>query len=75
MPADPEAATIRWLDRVAADAGLMSQRRLTTLQRQPGGLRRVTQRARARGVHLAVLTDDHGVALVAASVHPFKILC
>ena len=31
--------------------------------------------ARERGVHLLLLEDDKGDALVAASVKPFKVVC
>ncbi len=40
----------------------------------PGGVDALVREAKAQGVHLLRLTDDRGVRLIAASVHPFEIL-
>lgn len=65
----------RWLDGVADGTKSMSQRKLTVVERMGGGLAKVRAEAKARGVHLVLLTDDKGNELVAASTHPFKVLC
>ena len=69
--AEPRWMT-RWLDGV--DASSMSQRRLTSIERH-GGLDRLADAARRRGVHLVRLTDDAGHELVAASRHAFHVIC
>ena len=53
----------------------MSQRKLTSIEKHGGGLDAVRAVARDKGVHLVLLTDDKGNELVAASVHPFKVVC
>jgi hypothetical protein len=75
MRHDTEASIAAWLDDVANGTVSMSQRRLTRLEGAPGGVEAVCALARARGVHLAVFTDEQGVALVAASRHPIQVLC
>lgn len=65
----------RWLDAVASGEATMSQRRLSSVETRGGGLDSVASLARARGVHLVVLTDDQGNELVAASKHPFRVVC
>lgn len=70
-----ETWAARWLDSVASGASAMSQRKLESLMSKGGGINSVLKVARKRGVHLVVLTDDNGDQLVAASRHPFKILC
>ena len=64
----------RWLDGVASGQSTMSQRVMSSIEAH-GGLDRAVSAARDRGVHLVALTDDHGRALVAASLKPFKTLC
>ena len=64
-----------WLDDVARGDRAMSQRQLARLEQVPGGIEAVKTAAEARGVHLAVFVDDAGVELVAASVHPIRVLC
>ena len=51
----------------------MSQRKRTAMDAH-GGLERVVEAAHAEGVHLVLLTDDHGDELVAASLQPFRVL-
>ena len=63
-----------WLDGVASGGAKMSQRALTSIEAH-GGLEPVIAAARARGVHLVKLTDDHGKTLIAASLEPFETLC
>lgn len=63
-----------WLDGVVGGKSTMSQRVMSSIESH-GGLEPVVAAARARGVHLVQLTDDHGRALVAASLHPFHVLC
>jgi len=75
-PADSESIwAARWLDGVASSPASMSQRRLTSIERYGGGLEAVAAAATARGVHLLLLTDDKGDRLVAASRHPFTVVC
>lgn len=63
-----------WLDDVASGSATMSQRVLTSIEAH-GGLDKAVAAARKRGVHLVLLTDDKGTALVAASQKPFETLC
>lgn len=63
-----------WLRQVADGTLTMSQRKVTTVEGH-GGLEAVAAVARRHGVHLAVLVDDHGVELVAASRHPIRVIC
>ncbi len=62
------------IDAVANGSATMSQRRLSSIERN-GGTSAAVAVAKARGVHLAKLTDDHGNVLIAASIHPFEPLC
>ena len=64
----------RWIDAVADGSAPMSQRRLSSGERH-GGTAAAIVAAKARGVHLAKVTDDQGNILVAASLHPFEPLC
>ena len=63
-----------WLDDVVSGKSTMSQRVMSSIETH-GGLDQVVTAAKARGVHLVLLTDDHGKDLVAASLHPFRTLC
>ena len=73
---DPAATwAAAWLDAVAAGTATMSQRKLSAVEKRGGGLSAVGALARERGVHLLVLTDDTGDEIVAASRHPFKVVC
>lgn len=65
----------KWLSSVADGMLSMSQRKLSSIEARGGGLEAVTAAARARGVHLALLLDDRGQELVAASMHPIRVLC
>ncbi len=65
----------RWIDSVADGKATMSQRKVSSIDRHGGGIEAVTAAAQARGVHLLLLIDDRGERLVAASRHPFKVLC
>lgn len=71
----PEAWAAEWLDGVADGSKTMSQRKLSAVEAKGGGLAKLRKEAKARGVHLVVLTDDTGSELVAASPHPFKVVC
>ncbi len=64
-----------WLAGVADGSNAMSQRKLTSVEKHGGGLDAVRAVAREKGVHLVLLTDDQGNELVAASTHPFKVIC
>lgn len=63
-----------WIDTVANGSATMSQRRLSSVERN-GGTAAAVAAAKERGVHLAKFTDDEGNVLVAASRHPFEPLC
>ena len=69
-----EAWMAKWLDAVRDGRATMSQRARSSIDRH-GGLDRAVTEAKARGVHLAELTDDTGRVLVAASRHPIRSLC
>ncbi len=71
---DNPSQQAQWIVDVLRRSGAMSQRRWDVVASWPGGLEQLVGEARARGVHLISLTDDHGVRLIAASVHPFEIL-
>lgn len=64
-----------WLDGVADGSNTMSQRKLSSVETRGGGLEAVKALAQERNVHLLLLEDDKGSALVAASVKPFKVVC
>ena len=64
----------RWIGAVADGTATMSQRRLSSIERN-GGTAASIAAAKAHGVHLLKLTDDQGNVLVAASLHPFEPLC
>ena len=64
-----------WLDGVADGSKTMSQRKLSVVEAKGGGMAALRKEAKARRVHLVVLTDDQGNELVAASKHPFKVIC
>ena len=72
---DPKDWATRWLDAVAGGANSMSQRKLESVESRGGGLLAVRKLAKKRGVHLLCLTDDKGNDLVAASKHPFQVVC
>lgn len=74
MPKTDDQWIAAWLDAVAAGTATMSQRQATSIEVH-GGTAAVVAAARARGVHLVRLTDDRGIDLVAASLHPFTVLC
>ncbi len=52
----------------------MSQRKRTSIEAR-GGLEAVKSLAEQKGVHLLLLEDDEGNALVAASTKPFQVVC
>lgn len=64
-----------WLSAVASGSLTMSQRKLSSVESRGGGLDAVVAVAREQGVHLALLIDDKGQELVAASTHPIRVLC
>lgn len=64
----------KWIGAVADGSATMSQRRLSSIERN-GGTAAAIAAAKASGVHLAKLTDDKGNVLVAASLHPIEPLC
>ena len=75
MSKEKDSWAADWLDGVADGSKTMSQRKLSLVEAKDGGLAKLRREARSRGVHLLVLTDDKGNELVAASIHPFKVLC
>ena len=75
MAAETMAGIMAWNDAVANGSRSMSQRQLRRLTALLGGLDAVCAAAQARGVHLAVFTDEGDVELVAASLHPIRVLC
>ncbi len=74
MPKSDDDWIAGWLDAVAAGTATMSQRQMASIDVH-GGTAAVVTAARNRGVHLVRLTDGRGVDLVAASLHPFIVLC
>ena len=65
----------KWLDSVADGSNTMSQRKLISVEQRGGGLSRVKQLAKEKGVHLLLVEDDKGEKLLAASVNEFKVIC
>ena len=63
-----------WVSSVANGSATMSQRNLKWVEAH-GGLERLVDTARSRGVHLVQLTDDKGQELLTASRLPFRTLC
>lgn len=74
-PQEAEQWAAEWLDGVADGSKTMSQRKLSSVEKRGGGLEAVKAVASARGVHLLLLEDDEGNALVAASIKPFEVVC
>ena len=64
-----------WLETVANGSNTMSQRKLSSIEKRGGGLAAVKTAARRKGVHLLLVEDDKGNALIAASTNPFKVVC
>lgn len=64
----------QWIDEVRTRPGSMSQRKESVVSTWPGGVAALVKEARSKNVHLVRLTDDQGMALIAASVHPFEVL-
>jgi len=64
-----------WLDAVADGSNTMSQRKLSSIEKRGGGIKKVQVIAKQKGVHLLLLEDDKGNELVAASTKPFKVIC
>ena len=73
--ADPLECAESWIRRVADGSLTMSQRRVESVLRYAGSVDLLGQVAVAHGVHLLLLEDDEGQALVAASTKPFTVLC
>ena len=69
-----EQAFEDWVNSVATGDATMSQRNFKWVEAN-GGLSKLVQTAKARGVHLVQLTDDQGNELIAASQEPFNTLC
>ncbi len=63
-----------WLTKVADGTLTMSQRKLSSLESR-GGVKLARATATRLGVHLAILVDDKGQELVAASAHPIRVVC
>ncbi|MDQ2890557.1 MAG: hypothetical protein M3R65_08385 [Gemmatimonadota bacterium] len=78
MTADERDAQVAWaqawLAQVADGSLTMSQRKLSSLEAH-GGVDVARKVAERLGVHLAVLIDDRGEELVAASAHPIRVIC
>lgn len=64
----------QWVVEVKSRPGSMTQRKESVVDSWPGGMAELVREARAQVVHLVRVTDDHGVKLIAASIHPFDVL-
>lgn len=69
-----EHAFEEWVGAVATGSATMSQRNLRWVDSN-GGVDKLVEIARKRGIHLVRLTDDKGNELFAASQEPFETLC
>ena len=59
---------------VANGANTMSSRKLESIDKRGGGLKRVASAAKKQKVHLVLLEDDNGQKIVAASKKPFRVI-
>ena len=64
-----------WLNTVASGYNIMSQRKLSVIEKHEGGLEAVKVLAIKKGVHLLIVEDDEGNKIVAASTKPFLVIC
>ncbi len=64
----------QWVRQVKSLPGSMSQRRESVVDSWAGGIAELVRQAQAQNIHLVRVTDDHGVKIIAASVHPFDVL-
>ena len=64
----------QWVAEVKSRPGSMTQRKESVVDAWPGGLAELVREAKSQNVHLVRVTDDHGIQLIAASIHPFDIL-
>lgn len=69
-----EQAFEEWVNAVASGSATMSQRNIRWVEAH-GGMDKLVEAAKQRGVHLVRLTDDKGNELLAASQKPFQTLC
>lgn len=70
----PEQWAADWMESVANGSNTMSSRKLTSIEKRGGGLKKVAALARKRKVHLVLFEDDQGSRVVAASTKPFKVV-
>ena len=63
-----------WVAEVRSRPGSMTQRKESVVDSWPGGLPELVREAKSQNVHLVRVTDDQGVKIVAASIHPFDVL-
>jgi hypothetical protein len=64
-----------WLKTVQAGSNTMSQRRLTSIEKNAGGLELVKSVAEQMDIHLLLVEEDDGKEIIAASMKPFKVIC
>lgn len=64
----------QWIAEVKSRPGSMTQRKESVVESWPGGMAELVREAKAESVHLVRVTDDHGVKLIAASIHSFDVL-
>ncbi len=69
-----EKWTNDWITSVATGGNTMSSRKLQSIEKRGGGLKKVASAAKKQKVHLVLLEDDKGEKVVAASTKPFKVI-
>ena len=69
-----EKWTSDWITSVANGANTMSSRKLESIDKRGGGLKKVATAARKQKVHLVLLEDEKGDKIVAASKKPFRVI-
>ncbi len=69
-----EKWTSDWINSVANGANTMSSRKLESIDKRGGGLKKVASAAKKQQVHLVLLEDDKGDKIVVASKKPFKVI-
>ena len=69
-----EKWTEDWITSVAEGGSTMSSRKLQSIEKRGGGLKKAATAAKKQKVHLVLLENDKGEKLVAASKKPFKVI-
>ena len=69
-----EKWTADWLASVADGSNTMSSRKLRSIEKRGGGLKKVAAAAKKQKVHLVLSENDKGDKIVAASRKAFSVI-